>query len=146
MKFLALQRGIDWLKVDSAAMHSDNIGLDGVGADVHRGTRAKLREKGIPFTPRHAWLLTAEKAREYDLLIGMDSLNVADLRRRVHAEDRGKIRLLLEYAGRPGEEVADPWYTGDFEATWRDVLAGCSGLCDSVSECHRAAPPGHCAG
>ncbi len=134
MKHLASQRGIDGLRIDSAAMHSDNIGCDGVGADVHRGTRAKLREKGVPFASRHAWLLTAEKAREYDLLVAMDSLNVADLRRRVHAEDRGKIHLLLEYAGRPGEEVADPWYTGDFEATWRDVMAGCSGLCAAIAE------------
>ncbi len=86
---------------------------------------------GVPYTPRRAWLLTAEKAREYDLLIGMDAYNLADLRRLVFPEDRPKIRSLLSFAGseRP---IADPWYTGNFDETWNDVLAGCKGLLRSI--------------
>ena len=122
MKELLRRVGRDDIEVESAALHTDEI-----GNDIHRGTRAKLREKGIPFTPRAAWLLTAAKAHEYDLLIGMDDYNIADLRRLVFPEDRPKIRKLLSFAGleRP---IADPWYTGDFDATYDEILAGCTAL------------------
>lgn len=128
MKDLLARAGRTDVVVESAALHPDNIRFDGTGADVHRGTRAKLREKGVPFTSRQAWLLTPAKARAYDLLIGMDAYNRADLLRLVYPEDRSKVHLLLEYAGRDGAEVADPWYTGNFDATWDDVMAGCQGL------------------
>ena len=68
MKKLLADAGRDDIKVESAALHTDEI-----GSDIHYGTRAKLKEMGIPFAPRAAWLLTAAKAREYDLLIGMES-------------------------------------------------------------------------
>ena len=122
MKDLVKKAGRDDVVVESAALHTDEI-----GNDVHYGTRQKLKEMGIPFSPRAAWLLTAAKAREYDLLIGMDSYNIADLRRLVHPEDRGKIRRMLEFAGSP-RDVDDPWYTGNFDATWDDILAGCTAL------------------
>ncbi len=122
MKKLLADAGRTDVRVESAALHTDEI-----GSDTHRGTKRKLDEMGVPYTPRRAWLLTAEKAREYDLLIGMDAYNLADLRRLVFPEDRPKIRSLLSFAGseRP---IADPWYTGNFDETWDDVLAGCKGL------------------
>ncbi len=122
MKKLLADAGRTDVRVESAALHTDEI-----GSDTHRGTKRKLDEMGVPYTPRRAWLLTAEKAREYDLLIGMDAYNLADLRRLVFPEDRPKIRSLLSFAGseRP---IADPWYTGNFDETWDDVLAGCTGL------------------
>ena len=122
MKELARRAGRDDIEVASAALHTDEI-----GSDVHRGTRSKLREMGIPFSSRAAWLLTPAKAREYDLLVGMDDYNIADLRRLVYPEDMPKIRKLLSFAGseRP---IADPWYTGDFDATYDDVLEGCTAL------------------
>ena len=86
---------------------------------------------GIPFAPRQAWLLTAAKAREYDLLIGMDAYNIVDLKHLVFPEDRSKIHKLLEYCG-SSRDVADPWYTGNFDATWDDVLAGCTALLKSL--------------
>lgn len=122
MKKLLADAGRDDVAVESAALHTDEI-----GSDIHYGTRSKLREKGVPFAPRKAWLLTAEKAKEYDLLIGMDAYNLADLRRLVYPEDRGKIKSLLSFAGSE-KPIADPWYTGNFDATWDDVLAGCEGL------------------
>ena len=122
MKKLAAEAGRRDLVVASAALHTDEI-----GSDVHPGTRAKLREAGVPFAHRAAWLLTAEKAKAYDLLVGMDDLNVADLRRLVGPEDRRKIHRLLDFSG-DGRAIADPWYTGDFDATYDDVLRGCTAL------------------
>ena len=122
MKDLLRKAGRADVTVESAALHTDEI-----GNDIHRGTRAKLTAMGVPFAPRAAWLLTAAKAREYDLLIGMDRYNMADLRRLVYPEDLGKLHLMMEFAGED-REVADPWYTGNFDATWDDVLAGCEGI------------------
>ena len=67
------------------------------------------------------------KAGRNDLIIGMDSCNIADLRRLVYPEDRGKIKRMLEFAN-VNRDVADPWYTGNFDATWDDILAGCTAL------------------
>ena len=122
MKELLRRAGRDDVIVESAALHTDEL-----GSDIHRGTRAKLTAMGIPFASRAAWLLTAAKAREYDLLIGMDRYNLADLRRLVYPEDLGKVKLLLDFTG-AGRDVADPWYTGNFDATWNDVLAGCKAV------------------
>ena len=126
MKDLLKKAGRTDVTVESAALHTDEI-----GNDIHYGTRQKLTEMKVPFAPRAAWLLTAAKAKEYDLLIGMDRYNLADLRRLVYPEDRDKIRLLLDYTGQ-GRDVADPWYTGNFDATWDDVLAGCTALLKEI--------------
>ncbi len=85
MKELVRRAGRDDIVVESAALHTDEI-----GNDIHYGTRRKLQAEGIPFAPRRAWLINAAKAREYDLLIGMDDYNMADLRRLVFPEDAGK--------------------------------------------------------
>lgn len=122
MKDLLRKAGRDDVVVESAALHCDEI-----GSDIHYGTRGKLREKGIPFEPRQAWLLTAAKAREYDLLVGMDRYNIADLKRLVFPEDLPKIHKLLSFAGEE-RDVADPWYTGNFDATWDDVCKGCAAI------------------
>ncbi|MBQ9430371.1 MAG: low molecular weight phosphotyrosine protein phosphatase [Kiritimatiellae bacterium] len=122
MKHLLSKAGRTDIEVESAALHTDEI-----GSDIHRGTREKLREMGIPFTRRSAWLLTPDKASEYDLLIGMDWYNISDLRRLVRPADRAKIHSLLEYAGE-SRDIADPWYTGNFDATYNDVVKGCSSL------------------
>lgn len=122
MKKLVADAGLEDVQVESAALHTDEI-----GNDIHRGTRAKLTEMGIPFSRRAAWLLTADKAREYDLLVGCDAYNKADLLRLVFPEDRRKVHLLLEFAGK-SRDIADPWYTGNFDATYDDVMEGCTAL------------------
>ena len=127
MKDLVRRAGRTDIEIESAALHTDEI-----GNDIHPGTRAKLREQGIPFAPRAAWLLTAAKARGYDLLIGMDAYNIADLKRLVYPEDRPKIRRLLEFAGK-ARDIADPWYTGNFDATYDDVAEGCAALLKSLA-------------
>ena len=126
MKELLRRAGVEGVTVESAAMHTDEI-----GSDIHYGTRGKLRQEGIPFTPRAAWLLTAAKARAYDLLVGMDAYNKADLLRLVYPEDRAKVRLLLEFAGK-SRDIADPWYTGNFDETYADVLEGCTALLERI--------------
>ena len=122
MKKLVADAGREDIKVESAALHTDEI-----GSDIHYGTRSKLKEMGVPFAPRAAWLLTAAKAKEYDLLIGMDSYNIADLKRLVFPDDLPKVHSLLSFVG-SDRSIADPWYTGNFDETYDDVLAGCTAL------------------
>ena len=126
MKELVRRAGRGDILVESAALHTDEI-----GNDIHYGTRRKLLAEGIPFAPRRAWLINAAKAREYDLLIGMDDYNMADLRRLVFPEDAGKIRKLLSFAGSE-RDIADPWYTGNFDETYADILEGCTALLKSL--------------
>lgn len=122
MKDMLAKAGMGEVAVESAALHTDEI-----GSDIHRGTRRELERHGVTFAPRRAWLLTAAKASEYDLIVGMDAANMADLRRIVRAEDWPKCRRLLDFAD-IARDVADPWYTCDFEATYADVVAGCAAL------------------
>lgn len=75
------------------------------------------------------------RLRKYDLLIGMDSANLRNMHRICGGDFAGKLHLLMDYTDRPGD-VADPWYTGDFEATWQDVLAGCQGLLREITGHH----------
>ena len=127
MQELVRRAGREDIVVESAALHADEL-----GSDIHRGTRAQLKAHGIPFAPRAAWRLTAAKAREYDWIVGMDDLNLADLRRLLRPEDQPKIRKLLSFAGLT-RDVADPWYTGDFDQTYADVVMGCTAMLKSLS-------------
>ena len=126
MKDMLAKAGRDDVAVESAALHTDEI-----GNDIHYGTKRELSRHGIPFSPRRAWLLSPEKLRDYDLVVGMDGMNMYDLRRMAGASDAPKLRMLLDFAG-IDRDVADPWYTGDFEATYADVVAGCSALLKEV--------------
>ena len=128
MKDLLQKAGRQDIVVESAALHTDEL-----GNDIHYGTRRELDRHGIPYTPRAAWLLSAAKASEYDLIIGMDGYNMADLRRLVFPDDRPKLRKLLTYAGLD-RDVADPWYTGNFEETYADVILGCTRLLESLEK------------
>ena len=110
----------------SAAAHTDEI-----GNPPHRGTREKLKEVGIPLIPHRARLLTREDGEKYDLLIGMDEYNRRDILRIVGAEKACKVKCLLDFSARP-RAIADPWYTGNFDETYRDVVEGCTALLDSL--------------
>ena len=95
-------------------------------------TRRKLAEHGISCSGHAARQLRNSDYEEYDLLIGMDRANLRSMYRICGGDFNDKMHLLMEYAGRLEQEVADPWYTEDFDATWRDVLAGCQGLLDQI--------------
>ncbi|MBQ7916842.1 MAG: low molecular weight phosphotyrosine protein phosphatase [Firmicutes bacterium] len=98
-----------------------------VGNPMHHGTRSKLRAVGIPTGNHIARQMTKRDYKHFDLIIGMDQSNMQNMLRMTGGDPQGKLHLLLDYTDRPGA-IADPWYTGDFEATYRDVLEGCEGL------------------
>jgi len=109
-------------EIASAATSTEEL-----GNPVYPPARAKLAEHGIGCAGKTARQLTRADYDKYDLLIGMDSANIRNMTRICGGDPDSKIRLLLDYVGQH-RDVADPWYTRDFEATWRDVLAGCTAL------------------
>jgi len=113
--------------VASAACRRDEI-----GADTYLGTREKLDEMGIPYERRQAVQITRDDYDRYDLIVGMDAENMRDLNRLSPGDPAGKFHQLLEFAGED-RDVADPWYTGDFDTTYRDVRKGCQGLLKTLS-------------
>jgi len=123
MKHLVKQAGREGeFYIDSAATSTEEI-----GNGVHHGTRRKLAQVGIPCGDHRARQVTWKDYESFDLIIGMDNNNIRNLNRMLKGDPDGKIAMMLDYTHRPGE-VADPWYTGDFDATYRDVLEGCTGL------------------
>ena len=123
MKHLVREMGLaDEIIVESKALHRDEL-----GSDTHRGTREVLRAYGIPFSKRSAALMTAADYAAYDCIIGMDTENMRDLDRLTGGDPDGKVHRLLSYTGEE-RDVADPWYTGNFDVTYRDVDAGCRAL------------------
>ena len=123
MKDLVKKAGLaSQFQIQSAATSREEI-----GNPVYPPARRKLSEHGIACEGHAARQLTGRDYARYDLLIGMDSANLREMRRICGGDDGGKMSLLMDHTARPGN-VADPWYTGDFEATWQDVLEGCRGL------------------
>ena len=123
MKDLVKKAGLEKeFHIESAATSSEEL-----GNPVHRGTRRKLAEHGISCDGKTARQLKNSDYEKYDMLIGMDQSNLRSMYRICGGDFADKMHLLLDYTDRPGE-VADPWYTDDFEATWQDVLDGCQGL------------------
>lgn len=125
MKELVRQAGREGeFTIASAATSTEEI-----GNPVYPPARRKLAEHGIGCAGHASRQLTAADYGRWDYLVGMDRANLRNMRRICGGDPEGKLSLLLDWAGRSGE-VADPWYTGDFEATWRDVLEGCRALLD----------------
>ena len=112
--------------IESRATHTDEI-WNGQGSPVYPPAKAKLNEVGISCKGKTAQLLAKADYRDYDYIIGMDSENLRWMPRILGGDPEGKISLLMDYTNRPGS-VADPWYTRDFEATYRDVVEGCTGF------------------
>ena len=124
LKDLAAKAGLaDRFHIESAATSTEEI-----GNPVYPPARRKLAQHGIDCAGKTARQLTAADYGRFDLLLSMDRANIRNMTRICGGDPQGKIHLLMEYTGHPGREVADPWYTGDFDATWDDVLAGCQGL------------------
>ena len=129
MTHLVKNQGLtDLFYINSAATSREEI-----GNSPHYGTVNKLRQVGIPVIPHCAAQMTKGDYQRYDYLIGMDTANIRNMTRIAGGDPEGKIYKLLSFAG-SGRDVADPWYTGDFDATYRDVLAGCEGLLQYILE------------
>ena len=123
MKDMVRRAGLeDEFQIASAATSSEEI-----GSPVYPPARRKLREHGIRCDGKTARRIKAADYEDYDLLIGMDEANMRNMARCFGGDTEGKLHLLLGFAGRE-DSVADPWYTGDFEATWQDVNEGCLAL------------------
>lgn len=112
--------------IESAATSTEEI-----GNPVYPPARRKLAEHGISCVGKTARQMTRSDYNSFDMIIGMDSWNLRNMRRICDDDPKGKTSLLMDFTERPGD-VADPWYTGDFEKTWRDVLEGCQGILASL--------------
>ena len=122
---------MDMFEVASAATSSEEI-WGGRGNPVYPPAKRKLAEHGIGCAGHHARQMTKHDYGYYDLIVCMDHANVRNASRITGGDPENKIRLLLDFTDRPGQEVADPWYTGDFDATWRDVTEGCAALVEET--------------
>ena len=129
MKDLVEKAGLETeFLIESAATSTEEI-----GNPVYPTARRKLAEHGIDCIGKTARQLMNADSNQYDLLIGMDRANLRNMHRICGGDPEGKLHLLMEFTDRPGD-VADPWYTGDFETTWQEVLVGCGGLLQAVRE------------
>ena len=110
--------------IDSAATSREEI-----GNPVHHGTRRKLKEVGIPCGNHRARQMRASEYDEFDYIIGMDSWNIRNINRILGNNDPdAKVSKLLDFTQRKGADIADPWYTGNFDVTYADVKEGCEAL------------------
>lgn len=114
-------------KSDEFYIASCATSTEEIGNPVHHGTRRKLAEVGISCDGKRAVQLTKSDYDRYDYIIAMDEMNIRNIMRIIKSDPEGKVSLLLSHAGMSGS-IADPWYTGNFDDTYRDVLLGCKGL------------------
>ena len=129
MKDLVRRRKLESrYEIASAATSREEI-----GNPVYPPARRKLAENGIACAGHHARQMTRADYDDYDLIVCMDRNNVRNTLRITDGDPQHKIALLLDYADRSGGEVADPWYTGDFDVTWDDITSGCEGLLKRLS-------------
>lgn len=115
------------VEVASAATSAEEL-----GNPVHRGTRQVLSRAGIRCDGKTACRLRRDDYEAYDWLIGMDEYNIRNMRTMLGGDPQGKLVKLLSFCAEDGD-VADPWYTGDFEQTYRDVTRGCKGIIDMLT-------------
>lgn len=121
------ERGLSHLfYIASSATSTEEI-----GNPVHHGTRKKLREHGISVEGKTAAQLKKADYQKYDYLIGMEQVNIKNMQRILGQKDAKKIRRLLDFSDRP-RDIADPWYTGNFDETYEDVYEGCAALLETI--------------
>ena len=127
MKDLVEKQGLGArFEIASAATSTEEL-----GNPVYPPARRKLAEHGIGCAGHAARQLRREDYGRWDYLVGMDGANLRNMNRICGGDPQGKLSLLMDYTGHP-RDVADPWYTGDFDRTWEDVDAGCRGLLDRI--------------
>ncbi len=117
---------------DKVYIASSATSREEIGNPVHYGTRNKLREHGISTEGKYAVQLTKQDYAEYDYILGMDSYNIRNILRITDGDPDKKVAKLLDFTS--GRDIADPWYTGNFDATYDDVLEGCTALLKNIQE------------
>lgn len=129
--FKHMAQGLD-IYVESRATSDEEIFM-GVGNKMHRGTTDVLKRNGIPFDEnKRAIQLKRDEYEKFDLFIGMDRANVWNMLRIFGSDPQNKVKLLLDYTGSRGQEVDDPWYTGDFDTTYNDIKRGILALIEEI--------------
>ncbi len=124
LKDMVAKRGIAFqFDIASAATSREEI-----GNPVHHGTRKKLAQFGISVAGKTARQMTRRDYENYDYIIAMDRNNLRNIDRIIGRDDYNKVSLLLDFAGRNGQSIADPWYTGDFDITYDDIKQGLDGF------------------
>lgn len=134
MRAMAAQAGLSQqFRFASAATSSEEI-RNGIGNPVYPSAREELKKRGIRCDQKRAVQLKREDYQHYDLLLGMEERNLRDMRCILGGDPAGKVKLLLDYAEAPltGQNIADPWYTGEFSACAAQIEAGCRGLLESL--------------
>lgn len=114
--------------IDSAATSTEEI-----GNPIYPPARQKLREMGVPLTGHRARQMTRADYRDYDLILGMESANIRSILRITGGDPEGKVRRLLDGTARP-RDIADPWYTGNFDVTYDDIVEGCQALLENLEK------------
>ena len=128
MTYIVRQRGLEsHFTISSAATSREEI-----GNPPHYGTVNKMREVGIPVIPHRALQMTRKDYDKYDYLIGMDDWNIKNMQKIVGGDPLHKMHKLLEFAGST-RDIADPWYTGNFDVTYEDIVEGCETFLDSLT-------------
>lgn len=128
LKAMVKERGIE----KDFIINSSATSYEEIGNPVHRGTRKKLGEMGIPCGDHRAIRLTKEDYDSYDYVIAMDSNNLRNIDRIIGSDTENKVYLLLDFTDRKGQSIADPWYTGNFDATYNDIDEGCRGFINKI--------------
>lgn len=132
MKDLTERQGLAGkFQIASAATSREEL-----GNDIHPGTRRVLEREGIPFSSRQARQITKSDYEAYDYIIAMDRANLRNLERLLGGDPEGKFFLFLEFAGEH-RDIADPWYTGNFDETYRDIKQGCTALLEFLLQQHK---------
>ena len=126
---MAEKRGMaDLFSIASAATSREEI-----GNPVHHGTVHKLAEAGISTSGKYAVQMKKQDYQTYDYIIGMESPNIRNILRIIGADPEHKVQKLLDFSDRP-RDIADPWYTGNFDKTYKDIVEGCEGLLRYILE------------
>ena len=132
MKDLTERQGLAGkFQIASAATSREEL-----GNDIHPGTRRVLEREGIPFSSRQARQITKSDYEAYDYIIAMDRANLRNLEWLLGGDPEGKFFLFLEFAGEH-RDIADPWYTGNFDETYRDIKQGCTALLEFLLQQHK---------
>lgn len=111
-------------KEDEFYIESSATSMEEYGNPPHRGTVRKLNEEGIPMTPRFAKKLKREEYEKFDYILGMEERNIDNILGIVGEDTENKVYRLLDFSNRP-RDIADPWYTGNFDITYDDIVEGC---------------------
>lgn len=127
LKDMVKKRGIEQeFFISSAATSTEEI-----GNVVHRGTREKLKQYGISTEGKYAVQLKKQDYQKYDYILAMDKQNVKNIQKIIEKDSQNKVHLLLSYAEK-NRDIADPWYTGDFDKTYDDIVEGCNAFLNKI--------------